>query len=83
MIRVLNKNAAMVEQSTAASHSLAREAAGLNELLSRFKIGDQRAAGPVLVHNSTSLVAETGRSLRSKVASFRRGAPVDDSWKVF
>lgn len=33
------QNAAMVEQSTAASHSLAREAAALNQLLSQFDLG--------------------------------------------
>ena len=33
------QNAAMVEQSTAASHALAREAASLNQLLSRFNLG--------------------------------------------
>ncbi|MCQ1851014.1 methyl-accepting chemotaxis protein [Neorhizobium galegae] len=33
------QNAAMVEQSTAASHSLAKEAAALNQLLSRFDVG--------------------------------------------
>ncbi|MBB4952934.1 methyl-accepting chemotaxis protein [Agrobacterium vitis] len=34
------KNAAMVEESTAASHGLAREVALLNELLSQFKLSD-------------------------------------------
>ncbi|WP_099865087.1 HAMP domain-containing methyl-accepting chemotaxis protein [Pararhizobium haloflavum] len=34
------QNAAMVEQSTAASHSLAREASALNELLAQFKLGE-------------------------------------------
>jgi methyl-accepting chemotaxis protein len=40
------QNAAMVEQSTAASHSLAKEAASLNDLLSRFNLGqgDNRSA---------------------------------------
>jgi methyl-accepting chemotaxis protein len=71
------QNAAMVEQSTAASHSLAREAAGLNELLSRFRIGDQRASRPVLVQNNPS-PADTVQPLWSKVASFRGGAPVND-----
>jgi methyl-accepting chemotaxis protein len=33
------QNAAMVEESTAASHSLAKEAGSLNELLQRFKLG--------------------------------------------
>ncbi len=32
------QNAAMVEQSTAASHNLAKEAASLNELISRFNL---------------------------------------------
>ncbi|SFA82476.1 methyl-accepting chemotaxis protein [Rhizobium sp. NFR07] len=34
------QNAAMVEESTAASHGLAREAAALNQLLSRFNLGE-------------------------------------------
>jgi methyl-accepting chemotaxis protein len=34
------KNAAMVEQTTAATHSLAREAAALIELLSQFRLGE-------------------------------------------
>ena len=32
------KNAAMVEETTAASHSLAQEASALGELLNRFKV---------------------------------------------
>ncbi len=34
------KNAAMVEESTAASHGLAKEAFSLNQLLSQFKLGN-------------------------------------------
>lgn len=45
------QNAAMVEQSTAASHSLAKEAASLNQLLSRFNLGEtdgkSRSTAPV------------------------------------
>jgi methyl-accepting chemotaxis protein len=37
------QNAAMVEQSTAASHGLASEAAALSALLAQFKIGDEPA----------------------------------------
>lgn len=36
------ENAAMVEQTSAASHSLASEASALNELLARFKFGGQQ-----------------------------------------
>ncbi|KQV43734.1 MULTISPECIES: methyl-accepting chemotaxis protein [unclassified Rhizobium] len=42
------KNAAMVEESTAASHNLAAEAAALGELLSKFNLGEvvaQKAYG--------------------------------------
>ncbi|NSY57818.1 methyl-accepting chemotaxis protein [Agrobacterium tumefaciens] len=38
------QNAAMVEQQTAASHSLAREAEALNSLLGQFKVGGVRGA---------------------------------------
>ncbi|KJX89266.1 putative chemoreceptor y4fA [Agrobacterium tumefaciens] len=38
------QNAAMVEQQTAASHSLAREAEALNSLLGQFRMGGTRAA---------------------------------------
>jgi methyl-accepting chemotaxis protein len=42
------KNAEMVEEQTAASHSLAKEAASLNHLLSQFNLGQnhQTAAAP-------------------------------------
>jgi methyl-accepting chemotaxis protein len=39
------QNAAMVEESTAASHSLAREADALFQLIARFEIGGQSGAG--------------------------------------
>ncbi|MBB4065311.1 methyl-accepting chemotaxis protein [Gellertiella hungarica] len=38
------KNAAMVEESTAASHALASEAAELNHLLAQFRFGEGRVA---------------------------------------
>jgi methyl-accepting chemotaxis protein len=41
------QNAAMVEEQTAASHSLAREAAALFELLDQFKFEDMKAPTPV------------------------------------
>ena len=49
MDQVTQQNAAMVEQSTAASHTLARETAELVCLAERFQIGDrpsQQRAGP-------------------------------------
>ncbi|MCZ8179224.1 MAG: methyl-accepting chemotaxis protein [Rhizobium sp.] len=40
------QNAAMVEQQTAASHTLAAEADSLNTLLAQFRLGQGRAAAP-------------------------------------
>ncbi|OEC96619.1 MULTISPECIES: methyl-accepting chemotaxis protein [unclassified Rhizobium] len=40
------KNAAMVEEQTAASHALAREAAALNELLQQFRLGNAAKPAP-------------------------------------
>ncbi len=40
MDQATQQNAAMVEESTAASHSLATDAENLNHLISRFQIGD-------------------------------------------
>jgi methyl-accepting chemotaxis protein len=49
------KNAAMVEQTTAATHSLAREAAALIELLSQFRLGEgQDEAGAMHVASAAS-----------------------------
>ncbi len=44
MDQMTQQNAAMVEQSTAASHSLAQETAGLTDLMGRFRIRQQAAA---------------------------------------
>ncbi|WP_187969525.1 methyl-accepting chemotaxis protein [Aquibium microcysteis] len=44
MDQVTQQNAAMVEESTAASHSLAREAEQLAVLVSRFRTGEARGA---------------------------------------
>jgi methyl-accepting chemotaxis protein len=43
MDQVTQQNAAMVEESTAASHSLAQDADQLSELMSRFCAGDLEA----------------------------------------
>jgi methyl-accepting chemotaxis protein len=45
MDQVTQQNAAMVEESTAASHSLAKEADQLARLVSRFKLGEEAKAG--------------------------------------
>ncbi len=54
------QNAAMVEQQTAASHTLAREAQALNELLSQFRFGG---------HESFARAAPASRSASSQPAA--------------
>ncbi len=90
------QNAAMVEQSTAASHSLAKEAASLNQLLSRFKLGNGEGASraapvqaPVKSASSASRPAPSpARALGRKIAGAFGGgssaaAVAQDTWEEF
>ena len=58
------KNAAMVEEQTAASHALAREAAALNELLQQFRLGNSIQAAPA----QPTLARPVAATARSKPA---------------
>ncbi|TDK37169.1 methyl-accepting chemotaxis protein [Rhizobium deserti] len=83
------KNAAMVEESTAASHGLARDAASLNELLSQFKLSGQRIAPPVRAAQRRDAPAPSpARALGRKVASAFGGgsaaaAAASNEWQEF
>jgi methyl-accepting chemotaxis protein len=46
MDQITQQNAAMVEQSTAASHSMRQEAEQLGHMIRRFKVGEENAATP-------------------------------------
>ncbi len=77
------KNAAMVEQTTAATHSLAKEAASLTRLLGQFKLGDGRSA-PVRVASEASAPARSpARALGQKLAGAFGGAKTADGWSEF
>ena len=85
------KNAAMVEETTAASHSLAREVASLNRLLAQFKLEDARSgAAPLVLQQaagSERSVQSPARLLGRKVASAFSGsamaASAKDEWTEF
>ncbi|TWF56905.1 methyl-accepting chemotaxis protein [Neorhizobium alkalisoli] len=84
------KNAAMVEESTAASHGLARDAAALNELLSQFKLSGQSQgyAQPVrAAERRDAPAASPARALGRKIASAFGGssaaAAVSNEWQEF
>ncbi|MCM2441417.1 HAMP domain-containing protein [Agrobacterium vitis] len=82
------QNAAMVEQTTAASHSLAKEAATLSDLLSRFKLEDQ---GKVVAFAQTNDVSASrpapspARKLTEKLrGAFHGSAAVKEKdWQDF
>lgn len=89
------QNAAMVEQSTAASHSLAKEAASLNQLLSRFNLADgastsRSSVAPAAVRSASPAsrpAASPARALGRKIANAFGGgsaaAVAQDSWEEF
>ncbi|MDP2121803.1 MAG: PAS domain-containing methyl-accepting chemotaxis protein [Hoeflea sp.] len=79
------QNAAMVEQSTAASHSLAQEAAALFHLLSKFKTdGNSGYSGPRAVSTGPAAAPQRAAPARQKAAAFQGNAAVDTSeWEEF
>ncbi|MBF2714959.1 HAMP domain-containing methyl-accepting chemotaxis protein [Agrobacterium vitis] len=82
------QNAAMVEQTTAASHSLAKEAATLSDLLSRFKLEDH---GKVVAFEQTNDISASrpapspARKLTEKLrGAFHGSAAVKEKdWQDF
>jgi methyl-accepting chemotaxis protein len=80
------KNAAMVEEQTAASHGLARDAASLNALLSQFKLSVQTYQSTVrAVRTNETPAASPARALSRKLATaFSGNAAVKaDNWEEF
>ncbi|WP_200847735.1 methyl-accepting chemotaxis protein [Rhizobium sp. 18055] len=86
------QNAAMVEETNAASHSLAKEASALNVLLGQFTLDGRSAStgrAPVNLTTGTSQpVASQARALTQRVASSFRGgnaaaAAARNEWEEF
>ncbi|MET3856444.1 methyl-accepting chemotaxis protein [Rhizobium sp. OAE497] len=80
MDQATQQNAAMVEESTAASHKLAAEAEILRSLLSQFRLGNemQQRTAARQMHNSPAL------HLVARVAKAHgAAAPAADSWEEF
>ena len=76
MDQVTQQNAAMVEETTAASHGLAQQAEGLATLIGRFRVGDSqgRSPAPVPALRTHTAMKVTGRG----------GAqPKADEWEEF
>ena len=80
------QNAAMVEEQTAASHSLAQQAASLMALMAQFKLAEKQAERPVKVATPASRPAPSpARALGQKLAGAFRGnaAVAKESWTEF
>ncbi|MDP1875300.1 methyl-accepting chemotaxis protein [Phenylobacterium sp.] len=91
MDQVVQQNAAMVEQATAATHSMKGETRELIQLIGKFQVGDApspgastRGDGPRLVSDEAVARPSPARAMRQKVAAnFGGGAPSSDRWEDF
>jgi len=84
MDQVVQQNAAMVEEATAATHSLKRDATELKRLISRFQVGGPGQASrssPELASARSQPAPSPVRAMNQKLAvSF--GERSSDSWNV-
>ena len=88
MDQVTQQNAAMVEESTAASHSLTQEADELQGLVARFRVGENGLAAPSEPHSRSpkSAAVHPVMQQRRRAAQFAAGnavAKVEDDWQEF
>jgi methyl-accepting chemotaxis protein len=86
MDQVTQQNAAMVEQSTAASRSLAQETEGLAALVGRFQIGEPARATPARAAPTRGPAIRATRT--ASRAPISRGATAlalkpEESWEEF
>jgi methyl-accepting chemotaxis protein len=77
------KNAAMVEQTTAASHGLAREAGSLIGLLNQFELGMAVSAPVRAASASSQPAASPARAMGQKLARAFGGAQPVAEWSEF
>lgn len=87
MDQVTQQNAAMVEQSTAASHSLTQEAEELMRLVSRFRTGEPAAAGAAPAARKPAPSPRPVAAQRRRVAAAFNGSAAlkqdDGDWEDF
>ncbi|PYE43479.1 methyl-accepting chemotaxis protein [Rhizobium sp. PP-F2F-G20b] len=86
MDQVTQQNAAMVEESNAASATLATEAQRLRELISQFQLGGalRQTAAAMAVSPAHRPVASPAKRLAGKVAkAFSGNAAIKETWEDF
>jgi methyl-accepting chemotaxis protein len=78
------QNAAMVEESTAASHGLSREAEILRDLLAGFRFGQDSSSRVQLARTDAPAVASPARKLMAQVARTNGNAALaSNNWEEF
>ncbi|MCQ2003019.1 PAS domain-containing methyl-accepting chemotaxis protein [Rhizobium sp. NRK18] len=78
------QNAAMVEESTAASHGLSREADILRDLLAGFRFGQDSSSRVQLARTDAPAVASPARKLMAQVARTNGNAALaSNNWEEF
>ena len=85
MDKVTQQNAAMVEESTAASHSLAQEAEKLTSLVGQFRTGQESAAAPSgLGRRQAAPSRAAARPIsRGNTALAHKPEAAEDGWEEF
>ncbi len=84
MDQATQQNAAMVEQSTAASHALCKEASGLSELLGQFQIGGrQQALRTIPTAKVKPARRQSGSGLKGAPAAAMAAPAEEASWQDF
>ena len=84
MDQMTQKNAAMVEQSTAASHGMAREAKALNASLASFQLHDGTRRGEPAAPSSSARPQRSAGSRTGGAAAALKPLPVaEEGWEEF
>jgi methyl-accepting chemotaxis protein len=90
MDQVTQQNAAMVEQSTAASHALAKEAGELAELAAKFDIGEAVASLRAVAKSAAPKHSKPAAAPKSKALPTHGNAALkpaadaaEDNWEDF
>ena len=85
MDQMTQQNAAMVEESTAAAHSLAQETTSLSDLMGRFRIRDAAAPVRAPVRTPAARPAAPARTVVALKAVGGRGQSAAQStdWEEF
>ncbi|ESR25161.1 methyl-accepting chemotaxis sensory transducer [Lutibaculum baratangense AMV1] len=83
MDQVTQQNAAMVEQTTAASHNLSGEAKELERLVARFTLGGGADAPSAPAPARKARPQAARQSYKTAGNAALKAAPIEESWEEF